>query len=330
MNVPFRAFALPLLSLVLILPGLADKPSDDPLANFLGKLGYERVPLKRDTRTNLEHPGEGNNLYLDARVDGRKQKWLLDTGFSITCFDRPAGKRYQTLAELGHPIDDPVLGTISDTNFVLIRELQLGPMRLTNQPAQVKDLGNRWSYTEMDAVLGMDLLRRHHAVIDFLGKNLFLRAEEPDEKTAKLFDASLRHSRWIAMPTTESGFCNYVRTSIRAEPLRLLVDSGADFTKLDLAVAKRLGLKPEDTRLTSRGIEDRAAKSFSARVPLMVMPGLAFTNVPVLVSDMTLWQPKGGEPIDGLIGADWLAVYEAVLDCQTGQLYLRPPARPKK
>ena len=314
----------------MIWPLQAAKPPPDPLADFVGTLGYERVELKR-VKPSPDRPGHGNDLYLDVRVNGKKQRWQLDTGFSITCFDRPAGKRITTLSELDRQLDDPVLGRVRGTNFVMIDDLRLGSLRLTDQPAQVKNLGNRVLSTDMDAILGMDLLRRHYALIDFPGKGLFLRFHEPDDQTSVSLDRTLRHSGWkVVALTTDSSLCQFIEMRIGDESLRLLVDSGSDFTRLDLAVAKRLGLKPAPTRMTMGGVENRSSKSYSAWIPLAQLPGLSLTNEAVLVNDLTAWQPQGGRRIDGMIGADWLAVGSGVLDCYAGRLYLREFFKPKK
>ncbi len=330
MNRRFRPLILLLLSWVLMLSCCAGEPPPAPLSDFLGKLGYVRVELKRFKSDRL-HPGQGNDLYLDVRVDGKKQKWQLDTGFSITCLDHAVGKRYKTLAELHHPVEDPVLGRIDGADFVLIRQLQVGPVRMTNQPALVKDIEKHIGWDERAGVMGIDLLRRNHAVLDFLGKGLFLRAEKPDYKTAGAFDEMMRRSGWdVISLTSDRSLCPIVETQIRGRPLRLVVDSGCEFTQLDLSVALRLGLKLDPTHMRINGIEDRSSKAYSTTVPLLQLAGVALTNEPVVIADIAPWQSKDGPRFDGMIGADWLAFGNGVLDCQAGRLYLKPFSRPKK
>ncbi len=330
MNAPTRRLILLTLSWLLASPGHSSQPIPDPLADFLGKLGYVRVELKR-FKSDRAHPGQGNDLYLDARVDGKKQKWQLDTGFSITCLDRAAGKRYKTLADLHRPIEDPVLGRIDGADFVLIRELRLGPVRMTNQPALVKDIEKHIGWDERAGVLGIDLLRRNHALVDFLGKGLFLRPEKPDYKTTTALDEMMRRSGWeVISLTSDRSLCPIVETQIHGRPLRLVVDSGCEFTQLDLSVAVRLGLKLDPTHMKINGIEDRSSKAYSTTVPLLQLAGITLTNEPVVIADIAPWQSKDGPRFDGMIGADWLAFGNGVLDCEAGRLYLKPFNRPKK
>ncbi len=331
MNSSSRRFLLLLLLWRLILPGSAGEPAHESLANFLGKLGYARVDLKRVTRPNRDRPGLANDLFLNVRVDSRKQKWQLDTGFSITSFDLSPGKKYKTLAELHREIEDPVLGRFGGNDFVLIRELELGPVRLHDQPAMVKSLGNHLVSGDTKAILGIDLLRRQHALVDFLGKGLFLRPERPDYKTTLAVDEMLRRSGWSAVTLVAGrSLCFQVETQVGGEPLRLLVDSGSEFTQLDLAAARRLGLKLEPTRMRMTGIENRSAAAYAAQIPLLQLAGLTVTNEPIAVVNLATWQSKEGQHLDGMIGADWLAMGRGVLDCQNGRLYLTPLDHPKK
>ena len=325
-----RRLILLALSWLLLSPGLAAEPSPDPLADFLRKLGYLRVELNRVPVTRRDWPAEGNDLYLDALVDGRKQRWLLDTGCSITCLNPSAGKRMKTLAELHRRVKDPVLGTVGGTNFVLIPELQLGAMLLANQPAQVESLDNRRFLSNKDALIGIDLLRRNYALIDFLGRNLFLRAQEPSAESVTALDEVLKRSGWSAVPlTTDHTLCLFAEVQIQGEHLHLLVDSGCAFTELDLATAKRLGLKLDYMHVTSVGVGDRLADEYKTRVSLAQLAGLSLTNAPVAVVDLTRWQPKEGPPVDGVVGADWLALGRGVLDCHARRLYLTPLYEPK-
>ena len=331
MNAPPRRLILLALSWLLVLPGQAGKPPADPLAEFLGKLGYVRVELTRVPIPRRDWPAEGNDLYLNAQVDGRKQRWLLDTGCSVTRLNTSAGKQLKTLAVLRRRVKDPILGTVGGTNFVLIRELQLGPMLLENQPVQVGSLDNRRFLANEDALLGIDLLRRHYALIDFLGRGLFLRAQEPTAENIAAVDEVMRQSGWSAVPLkTDRSLCLFAEVRVQGEPLRFLVDSGCTFTQLDLAVAKRLGLKLDFMHLATAGIGDRLADSYQTRVSLFQLAGLSLTNAPVAVADLTPWQSKHGPPIDGVIGADWLGLGRGVLDCDAQRLYLTPLYEPKK
>lgn len=332
MNPPLRQPLLLLFAWLLLLPGRAGEPATDPLVDFLGKLGYQRVELTRVGRPSPESPTEANNLYLGALVDGRKQRWKLDTGCSVTCFQLAAGKRLKTLGELHRRVKDPVLGTVGGSDFVLIGELQLGKMLLANQPAQIDNLDGRQAMERADALLGIDLLRRNHAAIDFLGRSLFLRAQAPDDKQVAALDDVLRRSGWSAVPlTTDSSFRLFAEAQVKGERLRLLVDSGCELSQLDTAVAKRLGLKLDYAHLTVAGIGNRLADGYSATPARVQLAGLTLTNAPVSVADLAPWQSsEPSERMDGVLGADWLALGRGVLDCQAKRLYLTPLYEPKR
>lgn len=331
MNFPRPRLSLLFLSALLVLQGRAAEPLPDGLADFLGKQGYGRVELKRVSRPARDRPGKGNNLYLDVQADGRKQKWLLDTGCSITSFGHSAGRRFKTMAELQRQLADPILGTVEGANFVLIHQLQLGSLRLSDQPAMVRDLDNRRVYSTEDALLGIDLMRRHHAVIDFQGRGLYLRTIAPDQRTTTALDELLRRSGWGAVTLhADHTLCQFVEMKVGEEPLRLLVDSGGEFTQLDLTAAKRLKLKLNPLLMSVNGTADRRTQAFVTQISLVQLAGLTRTNEPVVVADLSAWQPKSGASFEGIVGADWLALGRAILDCQSGRLYLRPVDQPAK
>ncbi|HTH49168.1 MAG TPA: retroviral-like aspartic protease family protein [Candidatus Limnocylindria bacterium] len=319
------------MSWLLIWQAQAAKPPADPLAEFLGKLGYLRVELTRVPTSRRDWVAEGNELFLDARVEGRKERWLLDTGCSVTCLSPSAAKQLKSLAELHLRVKDPVLGTVGGADFALIHKLQLGPMLLENQPVQIGNLDGRQFLANKDALLGIDLLRRNYALVDFPGRGLFLSAQEPTAENIAALDEVLRRSGWSAVPlVADRSFWLFAEVRVQGQPYRFLVDSGCTFTQLDLTVAKQLGLKLDRMHLTTAGIGNRLADTYQARVPLMQLAGLSLTNAPVAVTDLTPWQSGHGPLIDGVIGADWLGLGRGVMDCHARRLYLTPLYEPKK
>lgn len=123
----------------------------------------------------------------------------------------------------------------------------------------------------------------------------------------------------------------WVRAETGGHALLLVVDTGAPNTSLDLATARRLGLK------LSPGIEAPTAIDAKLSFQIAELPDLRVGSVrrsrtPILVAD---WSPivrrlkeVYGVDIDGILGADLLDAYGAVIDYRTRTLYLYDPAAP--
>src|SRR5947209_222446 len=119
------------------------------LENYLKALGYIAVPLTR---------GQNNDLRVAVQVAGKKREFMVDTGWSLTTIDTSLRSRFKTPRELGVSVKDAILGTLDNSEEVIIDELKLGTARLLNEPALVKALNASGGSSFADGVLGCDFL----------------------------------------------------------------------------------------------------------------------------------------------------------------------------
>jgi len=119
----------------------------------------------------------------------------------------------------------------------------------------------------------------------------------------------------------------YLRTSVMGRDLVLFVDTGA-MTLLDMAVARRLGLKLIDTGQSGFGLTGGVGKRISGRVD-MWLGRLKITGIPVDFIDLAplraLNKANGMPEFDGLIGAELLTTLRAKIDFERMTLTLRRP-----
>ena len=119
----------------------------------------------------------------------------------------------------------------------------------------------------------------------------------------------------------------YLHASVMGRDLVLFVDTGA-MTLLDMAVARRLGLKLIDTGQSGFGLTGGVGKRISGRVD-MWLGRLKITGVPVDFIDLTplraLNKANGMPEFDGLIGAELLTTLRAKIDFERLTLTLRRP-----
>src|SRR5689334_15728200 len=97
-----------------------ENPKPVTLDTYLQQLGYGAIPLKRT---------EQNHLAVEGELAGKKAVFMIDTGNSVTRLEKRIGSRFKTLAERGIRLEDPNLGELQGTNFVLVDEMKLGTAR---------------------------------------------------------------------------------------------------------------------------------------------------------------------------------------------------------
>ena len=110
----------------------------------------------------------------------------------------------------------------------------------------------------LDGVLGLDILLRHKALINCRTKLVFFKVNQARRINLDSVAASEKFTR-VPIRREGSGALT-VPCSIRGQPTRLLVDTGAFVTILHEGFAKSLGLSAEPTRISaqfSRGASKR-------------------------------------------------------------------------
>jgi len=130
---------------------------------------------------NIE--GDGYHLMIEAEVNGKTVRLLVDTGASKTVFDKT---RLQSLVEEGadeHYEDLEQLSTGLGTNSMQgqvteLNSFRFGDVEIKDYPIVVLDMDHvNQSYDMLgdrgiDGVLGSDILKKYDAVIYFKKKVL--------------------------------------------------------------------------------------------------------------------------------------------------------------
>jgi predicted aspartyl protease len=137
-----------------------------------------------------------------------------------------------------------------------------------------------------------------------------------------------RPGRHVELPVTPMGNVPIVTLGINGSPANFLFDTGAERTILTGPAAKRLGIVPHyeyARRMRSLG---GAVAGGDARLRSLDLGGMALPDVRVLVGSVSL-PAVAGKPVDGLLGADFLADFEIDLDLARRRVLLyQPPACP--
>jgi hypothetical protein len=142
------------------------------LADTLTVSGLAAVSLSN------EH---GLHLYAPVQLDGHPASLLLDTGSLRTVLDAEFAAQARMPARPTGGALRGVKGRETELNEWDVSRLQLGPWETRGYQVAVADLGP-WGFDqdkarhEAHGVLGLDLLARMDAIIDYGAQRLFVRA----------------------------------------------------------------------------------------------------------------------------------------------------------
>jgi predicted aspartyl protease len=133
----------------------------------------------------------GVHLLIKPKVNGKTVCLLIDTGASNTVFDKKqiapfiGGAKLKELSKMSTG-----LGTSSmQSHSVKLEKLELGDLVILDYKTMVLDLSHvNTSYESIkkkaiDGVLGGDILKKYHAVIDYKAKLLTMDVFSGREKT---------------------------------------------------------------------------------------------------------------------------------------------------
>jgi predicted aspartyl protease len=134
--------------------------------------GFRRIPM---------HVSDGFNLYVDGSVNGKKARLMVDTGAFATLLHSRFVRRMQI------PMRDTPFSSSGvnlkqrGVQMATIARFSIGSMDLDRKDVGVINLEGLIHGGLLDAsppvagLLGSEILRLHHAIIDFGTKNLYLK-----------------------------------------------------------------------------------------------------------------------------------------------------------
>lgn len=314
---------------VATLPAPAEAGDRSGLGEFLGQRGYTVLRLRRS---------EGNHLEVVARINGRTGLFLLDTGAQISVVNRRSlakfGLRsvktsvrvYGALGGPGEPISAALAGS-----------LQLGPCTASPFLLGVSDLSTlnqnrrRGHERRFDGIIGVDLLQNFPFVIDCQRPRLFARDLGRGEASASAhpeLSSFLRDGGFTEVAMSRRAVSDFeITADVNRRRAVLLVDTGAAITLLDRGLSRRAGVDFQRSDVIVDGAGGGRQRIAVGVVKSMQFNSLRVRSAPIAISDLSragtdLTEP--GRPVlDGYLGADFLRLQSAVIDCARLRLYLR-------
>ena len=287
--------------------------------------GYQVVRLGR---------AHNNRLLLTGTVAGTKGLLMLDTGANNTALGDATYHSLLLNASYTLPDDVPRTVSLNGTRTPLaeapdfyVGQSNLGavpvsliPRRYLSDPGPAGSQGRTF-----DGLLGENILRHYHAMIDCARLVLYLDID-PARKL-NLASSFARHG-WTRVPMSDSGKDFTVPCTLNGHAYRLIVDTGAPFTNLDRNLLTAAGVGSRDLPIRTGLIGTEAVPVGLVDLDQLQIGGYAATGVHMIATTQSLVafsrrDDPSAAPIVGLLGGDLLAKNGAIIDIGNKALYLK-------
>jgi predicted aspartyl protease len=134
--------------------------------------GFKAVPME---------VSDGSNLYVNATINDRPARLMVDTGAFVTLLHKPFVDAMQIPTRRTRFSSAAVNLKQRGVDVARIRKLSVGSIDMLNRQVGVVDLGGLVHDELLDGtppvagLLGAEILNRHHGIIDFGTRTLYLR-----------------------------------------------------------------------------------------------------------------------------------------------------------
>ena len=270
------------------------------------------------------HYGPMNKMIMSVRVNGQPANLLVDTGSNQLILDAEAAELFGVRPSqrgLLYIRSTKIQGQSLPVGFV--QNISAGSMNFgSSLVALSRSSHAAAANAAFDGVLGLEILFRHKALINCRTKLVFFKIDQARRINLGSVAASEKFTR-VPIQREETGALT-VPCSIRGQPTRLLVDTGAFVTILHEDFVKSIGLVAEPTRISAQ-----FGRGVSKRVSAAKMNDLnigAFKAPPEKIGVAPLPQfalQQGRSKIAGILGMDTLYIYHAIIDLDGMNLFLK-------
>jgi predicted aspartyl protease len=312
MSKRIRRFRI-VLGVLVITPSLTVASVKGGRATQLG--GYKAVRI---------HYSPLNKMIMPVRINGQPANLLVDTGSNQIILDAGAAESFGVQPSqrgLRYIRFTRINGQLLPVGFA--QSLTAGGMSFGSILVALRDSSHfDPADTRVDGVLGLDLLTRHKAVINCGTKLIFFKVDQTRQVDLSSVAAAEKFTK-IPLRREGNGALT-VPCSIRGQPARLLVDTGAFITIFHRAFLKSVGIPVEATRVSAHFPRGTAQKVSAGQINDLKIGNFKASPSKFGVTalpNFTLSQSS--TKISGILGMDTLYNYHAIIDFDGMNLFLK-------
>lgn len=218
-----------------------------PIGSLLTLRGYEAVPITLD----------GNSIIVDAKINGKPAKFVVDTGAGTSLFHTESATR--TGCALG-PFEHKVYGVSGEVPAALaqVDELQIGESVFKNRQIMATDLMKdmpKGAKRTDDGLFGAEMLSELDAVISYQERTLFLRPDKSDSAKVKATGDDQADEDALTFRLFKSKAGKTYRGNITKKTATVISIQTSDGKAIQLPVSQ---LSPEDAEYAANWSEEGA------------------------------------------------------------------------
>ena len=238
--------------------------------------GYVGVQMTR---------GRQNHLTVPMQVNGKPANFLVDTGSDVSFFEATRGPAFNVTATPEQVRRSGQLfpfGSIADLRAggAVFGQTKVALYRIAQLRGAVPGPGGR----PAEGVLGLDVLRRHRAVINCRTRQIFFQTDPSRRLDVGAATQGLGFAR-VAINEDRNGKLS-VPCRLAARSGKLSLDTGAFVSGLDDDTARLLGLATTPSGITARSFDGRVRPVFLAQVNDLSIGGVTIAPQKLAVLDV--------------------------------------------
>jgi predicted aspartyl protease len=265
-----------------------------------------------------------NKMIMPVRINGRRANLLVDTGSNQIILNAAAAASFGVQTSQGglpYIQQTRINGQSLPVGFA--QSLIAGGMSFGSTPVTLRESSHSdTGGTPIDGVLGLDVLARHKAVINCRTKLIFFKVDQARQVDLSSVASAEKFTR-IPLRREENGALT-VPCSIRGQPARLFVDTGAFLTILHEAFVKSVSVPIEATRVSAHFAPGASRKIGAGQINDLKIGG--FKTPPAkfgvtALPNFTLRQ--GSARVSGILGMDTLYNCHGIIDLDSMNLFLK-------
>jgi predicted aspartyl protease len=272
-----------------------------------------------------------NTYRLPIIANGKAGDLTIDTGAPTSVIYKATLKKFGLNQEGTDVAVHGAFGKGTEKlGLTTVQQLAMGNCTLMNVKAIVvsdPDSGGLYRmYGLSDGLFGLREMLKYGAVLDISNHLLLVHPGGQMKSISSGIRAILTKQGYTPVDLTVTGGHLHVSAVVNGVPCRLLVDTGASLTVLDLQFARKAHIGGYETGQYARGIGTNARPIRVSRFPELKVGDFTIKNAAVTITDLDpdLLGGDGNPSAVGLLGAEYLGLHGAVFDFNSGTLYLRP------